>query len=147
MNTWQNLSSIDRIVMWRQFRKDLRDLEKYGQIEEVAKFFSKTPIGSRCVDYYTPEDWPTPWEILHDGLFCVSSISILMYHTFKLLPAFKSDVRLLLVDDKADRYLLVLVDGKYILNYELGVVIPWELIKKKVEVLDSFDSRSIKAAT
>jgi hypothetical protein len=101
------------------------------------------PIGSRSLDYYIPNTWPSPWEILFRGTFCHSSISLLIYYTLVMIDQ-DFDVELLLIDDGDDRYLLPLIDKKYILNYELGSVSTLSELEKCFTVVDKYDSTKIK---
>lgn len=143
MIRWENTSPEDRLILWRSFRKSLEGVALQKQIQEIANFFARTPISARSVDYYTPSSWPTPWEILHYGKLCQSSISILMYHTFTLLDAPESNAKLCLIDDSVDRYLVLVVDGRFVLNYELGAISEWEDFADRNRIIKHFDQTEI----
>ncbi len=101
------------------------------------------PFGARTLDYYTPGDWPTPWEILFHGTFCTSSISLLMYYTFELLHT-DHRIELYLIDDGADMYLLPVIDDQFVLNYELGMVSNYSDIDTGFTVKQKFTTAQIK---
>lgn len=131
--------------MWRNFREELRDLTKEEKLNKVAKFFAKFPIGSRCIDFYTPEDWPTPWEILYHKTYCASTVSLLQYHT--LATVLKDNaVSIVLIDDGRDRFLVPIIDNEYILNYILGEVTRLEEYKE-IRIVDDFDDDTIPHIT
>lgn len=92
-----------------------------SQLDEVAKYAQNIPIRSRMIDYYTPEDWPSPWEILSERLFCHSGTSLLICYTIKLINS-DCNLTIELIDDGEDIYLVPVVDNKHVLNYQLGVV-------------------------
>lgn len=94
-------------------------------------FFSKMPYGARTLDYYSPDKWPTPWEILYSGKFCKNSISLLMFYTLTLTGS-DNNVELHLINDNEDMYLVPVIDSKYVLNYELVQVCNFE------ELVDQF---------
>lgn len=121
MSEWNNSSAEERIQKWREFRDSLADLPEDELLNSIAMFFASVPIGTRCIDYYTPEAWPTPWELLYHKLFCSSTISLLIYHTLCLMLD-DARVEIILVDTDNDRMLLPIVDKKYIFNFELGKV-------------------------
>jgi 2-keto-3-deoxy-L-rhamnonate aldolase RhmA len=121
-------------------------MEQQEQLEEVAKFCAHIPFGSRSVDYYSPKDWPTPWEILHHGLFCTSSISILMFYTIAMSTEYV-DIDLILVQDVDGIFLLPIIGNRYILNYELGKVNMYPEIQGSVEILRRFSRNEIKVIT
>ena len=136
MSEWNNSSAEERLEKWRGFRESLEDLSEEDLLNNVAEFFAAVPIGARCIDFYTPESWPNPWELLYHKLFCTDSISLLIYHTLHVALG-KDRVEILLVETKEDRFLLPVVDKKHIFNYELGKV---NNIKDhaKLKIIDNF---------
>lgn len=136
MSEWNNSSAEERLEKWREFRESLEDLSEEDLLNNVAEFFAAVPIGARCIDFYTPESWPNPWELLYHKLFCTNSISLLIYHTL-CVSLDKDRVEILLVETKEDRFLLPVVDKKHIFNYELGKV---NNIKDhaKIKIIDNF---------
>lgn len=147
MSCWNNFTPENRINHWKQFREQMSTLSEDEQIQAVATFFADVPLGARCVDYYTPKTWPTPWEILHKGNFCPSSTSLLMYYTFRLLTNFKKDVTIHLIEDNNDRYLIVAVDKIFVLNYELGRISNWHHVKEHEKIIDTFHNEQIPQIT
>lgn len=121
MSEWNNSSAEERIQRWRDFRESLTNLSDEEVLNSIANFFADVPIGSRCIDFYTPDSWPTPWELLYHKLFCTSSISLLIYHTL-VLALGKDRAEIVLVDTGDDLFLAPLLDKKYIFNLELGKV-------------------------
>lgn len=142
MSEWNNLTSDGKISKWRAFREENKDKEKKQFLNEVAVFFSNVPISSRYIDYYNPLSWPDPWEILCNSMFCVNGISILIYYTVVLCGV--DNVKLLLVDDMEDRYLLVLVDDVHLLNYALNEVYDYTSAKNNFKILDTYTKNDIK---
>lgn len=141
MSEWNNSTPEERIIKWGDFRKSIQQMPEREMLNSVAEFFATVPIGARCVDYYTPASWPTPWELLYHKLFCSSSISLLIYHT--LCVAIGNErVQIILVDTKDDRFLMPIVDKKYIYNYELGKVNTIE-DHPDITVIDSFSNDAI----
>lgn len=122
-----------RLKMWKSLRNDIAAYTLSEQLTHIAVFFSKMPHESRTIDYYTPSDWPTPWEILFRGTFCKSSISLIMYYTISILnPKCKAELHL--INDGEDEYLVPIIDSKFVLNYQLGAVN--EYIDVKTEFTD-----------
>jgi hypothetical protein len=141
---WNLTPNEERLRLWKKLRSDIADLPLEEQLSQIAKFCATMPIGHRSLDYYTPEDWPTPWEILFHGTFCTSSISLLMYHTLVMVGR---DPVLNLVDDAGDVFLLPVIDYQYILNYELGEVSSYSELISQFKVLQSFPQSRIKSIT
>jgi len=140
---WGSLPTEERLRLWKKLRTDINLLPKEERLNEVAKFCSTIPFGSRSIDYYTPENWPTPWEILSHDLFCTSSISLLIFYTLTMLDDPES-VELHLVNDTDGQYLLPIIDNKFILNYEIGKVSTYSELNDDFTVLQRFSKEKIK---
>lgn len=121
MSDWNNSTPEERIANWRELREHISDLEEEEQINSIAEFFARVPIGARCIDFYTPDSWPTPWELLYHKLFCPSTISLLIYHTLCVALG-EERVSIVLIDSGDDRFLVPLVDKQRVFNIELGKV-------------------------
>lgn len=66
-----------RLRQWREVRKN--SLTE----QDVIDAFSEIKILPRYIDYYTPEGWYNPFDIIEHGYFCTTGISILLYHTLE----------------------------------------------------------------
>ena len=121
MSEWNCLDSDTRIKVWRQFRNDISSKNSKELVTDIASFFSNMPAGARCVDYYTPASWPTPWEILYDGLYCENTISLMMYYTFILVSDEKADIYV--IEDNANCQLVPIINDRYMLNYYKGELV------------------------
>ena len=141
MSAWNNSTPEERMEKWREFREQFPGMQEEEVLNSIASFFADVPIGSRCIDYYTPESWPSPWELLYHKLFCTNTISLLIYHTL-CISLDKERVEIVLVDVGDDRFLVPLVDKKHIFNIELGKV---NNIKNHptVKIIDDFTDQKI----
>ncbi len=143
---WNNIPNGERLRLWRKLRTDIENVEFDLQLHEIAQFCAKMPIGHRTIDYYTPEDWPTPWEILFHGAFCASSISLLIFHTLCLLPDTGHTYELFLIED-TDVYLVPIIDNQFIMNYELGTVNKYSDVCKNFSILKKIPPNKMKTIT
>lgn len=124
----------------------MKEINTARKVEEVAKFTSSMPFGSRSIDYYDSSDWPSPWEILFHGSFCLSSIGLLMFYTFVLTLEEEVPLELLLIEDMGDTYLIPVVDNQFVLNYETGSVSSYSKIIDNIKVLKRYTRNDIKIA-
>jgi len=143
---WNTIPNEERLRLWKSLRDDLKDQTLLDQLKEVSKFCSKMPIGTRTIDYYTPANWPTPWEILVHGLFCTSSISLFMAYTIELVSP-ETKVELYLVDEGGDIYMLPVIEDHFILNYHLGSVNTLPEIEKEFQIVKIYKSEDIRKLT
>lgn len=141
--SWNNIPDNERLSLWKKLRSDISTAEFSKQLDMVAKFFANMPYGSRTIDYYTPDSWPTPWEIIYHGSLCKSSISLLIFYTFSLLHL-DHTFELYLIDDSEDEYLIPVIDNQFVLNYQLGVVSSYQEVKEEFTVKQKFTEQQVK---
>lgn len=141
MSQWINTTPEQRIKQWKTFRESLESLPLEKQCDSVADFFSTMPIGARTIDYYTPESWPTPWEILYNKTYCKNTISILMYDTLQIINN-TPRIELQLINDEQDTYLVPVIDNNIVLNHILGEVSKLDEFNSlyQITVLDRFQN-------
>jgi len=140
---WNIVYDEERLLLWKKLREEIKELKIEEQLAAVAKFCATIPFGSRTLDYYSPQDWPTPWEILFHGSFCTSSISLLMYYTL-VMASEDIDIELYIVEDDRGIYLLPVIANQYVLNYELGAVNNYPEIEPDIKVLQKYTKEQIK---
>ena len=143
---WNTIPNEERLRLWKNLREEIKDFSDIERLNELAKFCSSIPFGSRTLDYYSSENWPRPWEILYYGSFCTSSISLLMFYTLTLLSN-PTHVDLILVEDDDGVYLLPLIDNQFVLNYELGKVNNYSEIQGSFKILQTYPKEQIKNIT
>lgn len=122
------MSRKERLSEWRDFRRSLTD-EK--ALDKLADFWARCPIVTRSIDPWSSQEWPTAWELLDQGDFCKSGISLGMAYTLVYAdPKWVKRVKLELVNYDIDEHLLVIIDNELVLNYSIGEIVNKELIKK-----------------
>jgi hypothetical protein len=66
----------ERQNVWREFRHR-SDLTP----EIITQAIGCTAVQHRYLDYYTPDSWPSVFEIVQQGLFCQTGISLVLTAT------------------------------------------------------------------
>tara|TARA_Y100001938_G_scaffold135102_1_gene196370 strand:- start:402 stop:836 length:435 start_codon:yes stop_codon:yes gene_type:complete len=69
-------SPTDRLSAWRTVRQ-----REYDSINDLLIEFKDIKILDRYLDYYTPSSWPNVFEIVNDGYFCQSGITLILFAT------------------------------------------------------------------
>jgi hypothetical protein len=121
MSWWNSSTSEQRIDSWAEFREQISNDCFDTQLKRVAEYFAEVPLGGRVIDYYTPSSWPSPWEILHHGIYCRSTTGILMYDTLKILNK-DAPIDICRIDDQGDVYLAPVTNYGVIINLILGEI-------------------------
>ena len=106
-----------RLRSWAELRKKLLDLDTAQRCIEIDSFWQRAPM----IDHYLHPDlmdeWPDPWQLLNDNMYCEYARALGMIYTLILLGTKNielADVK----DDNSNEVVVVLVDNaKYVLNY------------------------------
>lgn len=129
------LAPKERVRHWRDFRlsftKDETDSE---QLIKTVNYWQQFPTLNYLLDVDFPNKWPTTWELIMKGDFCVSSFAYLMEQTLLMSDDRWTQDRLQLVyiDDRANstQLMIVVVDNKYVINYSYNEVNNFDFIKE-----------------
>lgn len=143
---WNTIPNNERLRLWKSLRDEITSQPLLVQLSKISLFCSNIPFGARTLDYYSAEQWPTPWEILFHGSFCTSSISLLIFYTLVLLPG-APNVDLHLVEDDTGLYLLPVVNNQFVLNYELGQISMYSEVCNSFKTIQKFTQDQIKTIT
>lgn len=81
----KNNTSSQNLEAWRKLRQS--DLT----LEEIVCAFNIPIEKSRYIDYYTPASWPNVFEIVSEGMFCQSGISLVLASTIHNAGFMKTD--------------------------------------------------------
>ena len=122
---WFNESPDNRILSWRAWRDELEEKSLDEVAEIVAADWAKVPT---VMHYLAPDqisDWPNPWQLITDSLYCNLSIALGMYYSLALLDQPRiTDLRLQVYKIPEGWLNLSLINqGKYVLNYNHGNVV------------------------
>lgn len=145
------LRSEDRLRDWKAFRKSLAALPFDEAIEKTAHLWSFAPF----VNYHLSPDevahWPDPWKLLTDNIYCDLSKTLGMMQTLYLSEHGPShSYRLQIRQDTTDgrvHNLVLIDDGKYILNYEFDTVLSNIHIDETTSVLYDFSAEDLRLTT
>lgn len=133
------LSEQERMLAWRELRaKVIATPSILDKLNLVAQWWAKAPLCRYSIDSHSTGEWPTPWELLNENVFCYSSLAYMMAETL-ILSGFDSEqVRVIFVRERDDERLVVLVDNKYVLNLSHGEILLWETLKQEVSICHEF---------
>jgi hypothetical protein len=116
-------SGKERLEHWRDFRRSLAELTEWEQVQAVNDWWNEAPLVNWVIDWDQPDSWPNAWDLVWRGDFCRSTVALLMDQTLANEPSgrWTTDRReLWLIRDTEHHveHLVLLVDGKYLLNYD-----------------------------
>jgi hypothetical protein len=143
---WFNHRPEDRILTWRSFRKSLSKWP--DEIELVAKNWAQAPLVNHYLCYHDVENWPDPWALIADNLYCDIAVSLGMLYTLHLSDYPHKEMLVLkgfkLKNSHKYYNLLFCEEGKYILNFNCGQVVNTLTISDNVEEVYRIEAKDLK---
>lgn len=109
-----------RLSEWVKHRQKLDKSDT--PFEDVYDFWNQAPFVpyNKNVDPYNKKSWPTPWEIIvenkYDDFTKCLMIALSLKYTFKFKNS-SIEIHILVDKDKENRYNVVIVDEKIVLNF------------------------------
>ena len=124
-----------RLSLWFEFRKQLEYSK--NPLQEAYDFWNRAPFVpyNNNIDPFNKFDWPTPWEIIVKNKYDDFTKALMIGWTLKLTERFKNtpiEIRTIVDNIKSVRYNIIIVDNKWVLNFDDFVPVNVE------KVLDSF---------
>ena len=126
-----SLSPEKRLRAWRHVRS-----QNYNSAEGVASQFIGIDTVPRYLDCYTPSTWPSPFEIIHDGVFCSSGITLILAATLDYLGFLNSeDLEFPVISNNIDGStgIVLNVDGQ-VFNFLQGETVTYEFMKENCTI-------------
>ncbi len=126
------------MAQWKTVRTQLKEKSEQEQLQSVVDFWMKAPLKKMAYDPERLDEYPSPWDMMTDNDWCQNSIAIGMDFTLRLggWDADRLQIKMIRDYDLSVQQLVLVVDGKYVLNYEYGVVA--DEITSNHDVLDSW---------
>ena len=123
----------ERLQLFRDFRQQSPDANT------VVEAFANVDIKPRYVDYYTPDTWPGLFDIIQQGMFCQSGITLIMACTLHHLGLTNnSNLKLVAISNHiTGKDGLVLMDGGKCYNFLPGEVVSEQFAKENSIILDN----------
>jgi hypothetical protein len=131
-----------RLQNWYDLRQKLQHSDITTKCIEIDKWWQSAPLVNHYLHPHDVGNWPNPWELLSENIYCSIARAIGMCYTLLLLDT--SDIELVLArNDTGEDVVLVLVDNaKYILNYWPDTVLNNNL--RDFQVVEKIDIKRIK---
>lgn len=138
-----NIPSQERLAVWRKFRQTLEPLSDEDKVKSVVDFWSRAP---RVNFYLNPEhlqEWPDPWELITENMYCDIAVALGMTYTLALTDGFDaSRLKLQIMRSRQQSLevnLSVVDQGLYVLNYSHNEVLNISQLPKDLYSLYQFD--------
>lgn len=123
---WHDINCRDRILKWREWRSSLADMTLDECLKEVATAWAKAPIVNHYLTPDNTDEWPDPWNLINDNIYCDLAITLGMFYSLILSdnPHLSDDISIQIYESKDGWINLCQVNGGlYLLNWESRSVV------------------------
>lgn len=114
-------SYYQRLRVWKELRDNLEISDT--PFEDVLAFWRMAPLGRPYTDPYDSDNWPDPWELIHENIYCEFLQILGICYTLQLTERFSQssfEIHITL-DKKQDAIVyLLFVDNQAIGYYNDG---------------------------
>jgi hypothetical protein len=117
---WPNSFSL-RLTAWNLLRSQAVDLPVEQALTEINGWWFRAPWTPYHLHWDDQQDWPDPWQLLSDNIYCSLARALGIVYTITLLDRpDMQDAELIEFDNDN----LVLVNNrKYILNWDSAEIV------------------------
>ena len=112
----------DRLTAWSALRADAQSMDCREALEKINAWWFQIPWKPYYLHWDDQSQWPDPWQLLSDNVYCDLARALGILYTISLLDrADMADAELVLT--KEGDNLVQVAQGKYILNWSPDSVV------------------------
>jgi hypothetical protein len=110
-----------RLAAWNSLRDRVRDQSKLDALREINIWWQQTPWRAYHLHWDDRQDWPDPWQLLSDNIYCDLARALGILYTITVLD--RDDMQDAELVETEQGNLVLVEGGKYILNWgkDLGL--------------------------
>lgn len=141
-----NLTPSERLRYWHDFRKRISTLTSAEAIEETHHLWCYAPYVTHYLTIDQIMNWPNPWELINDNYYCDLAKALGMVYTLYLTNHWIESTIEIYHDrsSKDERNLVIIDEGKYVLNYLHDEIINKKQINKDLELIKKITVRDLQ---
>lgn len=124
-----------RLAAWNALRDRVRMLPKPDALAEINSWWQKTPWRAYHLHWDDRTDWPDPWQLLSDNIYCDLARGLGILYTITVLD--RDDLQDAVLVDSDQGNLVLVEDGKYILNWDQSIGLNINLQQNKHHIAQS----------
>ena len=121
INVFQ-LSYEARLNDWYDLRVRLEDSSLEEKCVEIDKWWQKAPLVTHHLHPQDTDNWPDPWQLLSENIYCDVARGLGILYTIALLDRADLQHAELVLTDSGHNLVLANKE-KYILNWERGSIV------------------------
>ena len=106
----------DRLVQWSQLKKRTAALPLESALIEINAWWFNTPWTPYHLHWDERANWPDPWQLLEDNLFCSLARGLGILYTIAIINHL--DIESAVLTEVGGDNLVLIDKSKYILNWD-----------------------------
>lgn len=110
-----------RLEAWTQLRAFAATADLVPALHGINDWWQKTPWQPYHLHWDDQADWPDPWQLLSDNVYCPLARGLGILYTIAMID--RPDLQNAVLTEVDGHNLVLTSDGKYILNWEPGTVL------------------------
>ena len=131
-----------RLAAWHALRQPLEDKTLPELLQNINVWWQQTPWCPYHLHWDDRKDWPDPWQLLSDNIYCDLARALGIMYTMVLTDCYDlSDSRIVETDQGN---LVQINQGKYILNWGRDIVLNNNLEQQKIKNVIEFSDIKIQ---
>lgn len=120
---WSSSTYDERLTNWVNLREELVSQDLETTLETVNSWWFEVPFVNRHLHPQDIDNWPTPWQLLSDNLYCTLTRALGMTYTLMLTNnAEIEDLAIIYIDND---YSLSINNNTYLLNCSPDRILPY----------------------
>jgi hypothetical protein len=124
-----NRDFADRLASWNQLRQQSATEDLDTALVSVNSWWFQTPWTAYHLHWDDRQDWPDPWQLLSDNIYCPVARGLGIMYTIAMLD--REDMQdACMIEYQSDNLVLV-AQEKYILNWDPDQVLNISLGRSK----------------
>lgn len=121
----------DRLLEWSRLRADCRTLVPESALLAINDWWQRAPMVNHHLHWDDWRDWPDPWTLLADDIWCDVAKALGICYTLMLVD--RQDLGTVTMASDGESNLVLIDQGKYILNWAPGEIVNIHSIAKEIQ--------------
>lgn len=110
-----------RLDSWVDLRSRSTQLPLEQALEQINNWWFDSPWTAYHLHWDDRHEWPDPWELLSDNLYCEVARGLGIMYTIAIID--RKDISDAVLTQTNQHNLVLIEQGKYMLNYERDIIL------------------------
>ena len=135
----------DRLASWSDLRCQCTTADLVTAVTAINQWWFNTPWTPYHLHWDDQLDWPDPWQLLDDNLYCSLARGLGILYTIAILD--REDLQHAVLAEVGSDNLVLLDTNKYIMNWDRDTVVninPGPIIKSQHQITQNQIKLQIK---